>query len=95
MRKLFFLLFIICSSPIFSQEFSGINQSNYSGALGVDFNPANIVDNRMKVDLFVGTSFTGHNNYIYMNTSNMPGGWYSSYAGTQSADTNLEKSTMV
>ena len=76
MRKLFFLLFIICSTPIFSQEFSGINQSNYSGALGVDFNPANIADNRMKVDLFVGASFTGHNNYIYMNTSNMPGGWF-------------------
>ena len=50
MRKLFFLLFIICCTPIFSQEFSGINQSNYSGALGVDFNPANLdgfLDNQL------------------------------------------------
>ena len=87
MRKLLFLLFIISYFPLFSQEYLGVNQSNYSGALGVDFNPANIADNRMKVDLFLGASFTGHNNYLYMNTSNMPGGWMSSFTGTQSADT--------
>jgi outer membrane protein OmpA-like peptidoglycan-associated protein len=87
MRNLLFLLFIICNLPIFSQEYLGVNQSNFSGALGADFNPANIADNRMKVDLFVGASVTAHNNYIYMNTSNMPGGWMSSFTGTQSADT--------
>ena len=45
MRKLLFLLFLACNLPLFSQEYLGVNQSNYSGALGVDFNPANIVDN--------------------------------------------------
>ena len=87
MRNCVLLLFVISSFHLFSQEYLGVNQSNYSGALGVDFNPANIADNRMKVDLFIGTSFTGHNNYLYMNTSNMPGGWISSFTGTQSADT--------
>ena len=85
MRNLLLLLFVISSFNLFSQEYLGVNQSNYSGALGVDFNPANIADNRMKVDLFIGASFTGHNNYLYMHTSNMPGGWISSFTGTHSA----------
>ena len=89
MRNSLLLLFVIFSFNLFSQEYLGVSQSNYSGALGVDFNPANIADNRMKVDLFIGTSFTGHNNYLYMNTSSMPGGWISSFTGTQSADTTL------
>ena len=87
MKKLLFIVFIFSYCPFFTQEFLGVNQSNYAGALGVDFNPANIADNRMKVDLFLGASFTGHNNYLYMNTSTMPGGWYSSFAGDQAADT--------
>ena len=95
MRKLLFLLFIISSFPLFSQEYLGVSQSNYSGALGVDFNPANIADNRMKVDLFLGASFTGHNNYLYMNTSNMPGGWIVIIHRNSICGYYLEKPTLV
>ena len=87
MKKIIIITLMFATSINYSQEYLGLNQSNYSGALGLDFNPANIVDNRMKVDAFVGASVFGYNNYIYMNTKNMPGGWISSYTGTHSADT--------
>ena len=41
-KKLFLFILLICSANFYGQEYLGLNQSNYSGALGIDYNPANI-----------------------------------------------------
>ena len=87
MKNFIVACFLFFSYPFFSQQFIGIDNGNYSGALGSDFNPANIADNRMKVDLFVGAGITGFNNYLFMNTSTMPSGWISSFTGENAIDT--------
>ena len=88
MKNFIVACFLFFSYPFFSQQFTGIDNGNYSGVLGLDFNPANIADNRMKVDLFVGAGITGFNNYLFMNTSTMPSGWISSFTGDNAIDTN-------
>lgn len=81
MRKLLLvsiLLFSIISLK--SQEFLGIRQSNYSGVLGLDYNPSSIADNRMKVDVVLFGAFVhGYNNHAYFNPKYMPYGWINSF----------------
>ncbi|MCB0851179.1 MAG: hypothetical protein KDD63_02970, partial [Bacteroidetes bacterium] len=37
-----------------SQIYQGYEVSNYAGVIGLDFQPASIVDNRNKLDILVG-----------------------------------------
>lgn len=77
MRKILFIsiLFFLVNSAK-SQEFLGIRQSNYSGVMGLDYNPASIADNRMKVDvLLFGAYVSVYNNHAYFNPKFMPSGW--------------------
>ena len=76
MKKRFLFILLICSANIYGQEYLGLNQC--SGALGIDYNPANIADNRMKEDLSINGSISFFNNYVYMNTKSMPNGWIAS-----------------
>jgi outer membrane protein OmpA-like peptidoglycan-associated protein len=63
-----------------AQEFLGIRQSNYSGVMGSDLNPASIADNRMKMDMVIfGASVYGYNNHAYFNPKHMPYGWIKSF----------------
>ncbi|TXB65374.1 OmpA family protein [Vicingus serpentipes] len=63
-----------------AQEFLGIRQSNYSGVMGLDLNPASIADNRMKMDMVIfGASVYGYNNHAYFNPKHMPYGWIKSF----------------
>ena len=64
MKKRFLFILLICSANFYGQEYLGLNQSNYSGALGIDYNPANIADNRMKEDLSINGSISFFNNYV-------------------------------
>jgi outer membrane protein OmpA-like peptidoglycan-associated protein len=60
----FFCLFGIYSS-VFSQDYLGFANSNYSGISGVHLNPANVVDSRYKIDInLVGFGFNVFNNYV-------------------------------
>ena len=43
MKKLLFVVLIFSYSPFFTQEFLGVNQSNYAGALGVEINELGIM----------------------------------------------------
>ncbi len=56
------------SSASFAQSYLGYSQSNFSGINGVILNPAEVVDNRMQVDinLFSGDNLFS-NNYIKAN----------------------------
>ena len=81
MRKLLLASILLLSlSSLKSQEFLGIRQSNYSGVLGLDYNPSSIADNRMKVDVVLfGAFIHGYNNHAYFNPKYMPYGWINSF----------------
>ncbi len=79
-RILTCIIIVLTISTAKSQEFLGVRQSNFSGILGLDYNPASIADNRMKVDILLfGFYFQGYNNHAYFNPKYMPGGWLSSF----------------
>lgn len=61
-------VFILLSHNVFSQNFLGITGSNYSGAVGLATNPANVVDTRHSV--FINLAAAGidfQNNYVRWN----------------------------
>lgn len=65
-KVLLVLAFSFFFSSLKSQEFLGIRQSNYSGIMGLDFNPSSLADNRMKVDvLLFGAHLSAYNNHAY------------------------------
>ncbi|MEI8137763.1 MAG: DUF5723 family protein, partial [Bacteroidota bacterium] len=65
MKKILFLFILCFSLNLKSQDFLGLQSSNYAGAVGAYSNPANIVDNRLKFDfVLVGTNFAFDNNYL-------------------------------
>lgn len=80
-KKIAFLILVSFSlTSMQAQEFLGIRQSNYSGVMGLDLNPASIADNRMKMDMVIfGASVYGYNNHAYFNPKHMPYGWVKSF----------------
>ena len=63
-RYLYFALLLAVKTSI-AQDFMGVESSNYSGLIGIYSNPANIADNRLKVDVVItGSYFNLDNNYI-------------------------------
>src|SRR5581483_10192466 len=48
-----------------SQDYLGYSSSNYNGITGVQVNPANVVESRMKFDMTLGgVNFGAGNNYL-------------------------------
>jgi outer membrane protein OmpA-like peptidoglycan-associated protein len=48
-----------------SQDYMGYSSSNYNGITGVQSNPANVVESRMKFDMtLIGLNFAAGNNYV-------------------------------
>lgn len=65
MKKALLGVFILFSWVVRSQDFLGLQSSNYAGVLGVYSNAANIADNRMIVDVaLTGLNFNFDNNYL-------------------------------
>jgi outer membrane protein OmpA-like peptidoglycan-associated protein len=83
MKKLVFSLLavlLLTGGQVFSQDYLGFRQSNYSGVHGGDFNPASIADNRFVFDLtLAGFSGSLYNDHIYFNTQRMPYWWSQSF----------------
>jgi outer membrane protein OmpA-like peptidoglycan-associated protein len=72
----FLLTFIISAQ---SQEFLGLRQSNFSGIMGSDLNPASIADSRYKFDLVIFGAYGGvYNNHMAFNSRKMPYWWIKS-----------------
>lgn len=62
------LLFLLIIQKIYSQFIEGYATSNYAGINGVNFNPASVVDSRIKLDInFFTVSLTGYNSFINLN----------------------------
>jgi outer membrane protein OmpA-like peptidoglycan-associated protein len=100
------LLLLICIISLFTssnaQDFLGLRQSNYSGIMGSDLNPASIADSRYKVDVLVfGAYLSIYNNHAYFNTKKMPHWWIKSFDSNDPAseqwleDSQLEKLVSV
>ncbi len=65
MKKSLLALFSLMCLQIKSQDFLGLQSSNYAGVLGAYSNPANIVDSRYVVDVaLLGLHLSADNNYI-------------------------------
>ncbi|PCJ28086.1 MAG: hypothetical protein COA97_02080 [Flavobacteriales bacterium] len=82
MKKALLSLLVVLSLSItsYSQEFLGLRQSNYSGIMGSDLNPASIADSRFKFDLVLFNVYVGgFNNHMQFNTSKMPHWWINSF----------------
>lgn len=77
MKRIILSLIVLMTINIsFAQNYLGLMQDNYSGALGASKNPGFLADNRMKFDMTIlGVSTSGYNNHLYMNTRLMPGYW--------------------
>lgn len=68
------------SSSAMAQNYLGILQSNYSGVMGTDLNPASFVDGRFKVDINLGSvNFNFYTNAGYFDTDQMPKWWTKSF----------------
>ncbi len=58
--------FVVFTQPIHSQDRPAVNNSNYAGTLGVDLNPASMIDSRLWLDVHLaGLNAFVHNNYAY------------------------------
>ena len=63
-----------------AQEYLGLRQSNFSGIMGSDLNPASIADSRYRFDvLLFGTYLGAYQNHMVFNTKKMPYWWGKSF----------------
>jgi outer membrane protein OmpA-like peptidoglycan-associated protein len=91
MKKALLTILIVLSVSIssYSQEFIGLRQSNYSGIMGSDLNPASIADSRFKFDLLIfGGYVGGFNNHLTFNTRKMPHWWSKSFNSDYESSAN-------
>ena len=76
-RFTFIFLFLYCIQFIEAQNQPSNLQDNYSGILSIPSQPANIADNRYKLDINLVSGFnSSYNNYIALKGHTM--GWWSS-----------------
>lgn len=76
------LLFALFTTN-YAQQFLGLRQSNYSGIMGSDLNPASIADSRYKVNIILFSGFQStYNNHLVFNTKTMPYWWVKSFDDT-------------
>ena len=73
MRSILLFSFILTAQFIISQNYLGVINSNYSGIMGADLQPASIVDNRFLVDVnLFSFNFDIWQNAKYFDADNMP-----------------------
>ncbi|MEY5041201.1 MAG: hypothetical protein RLZZ414_743 [Bacteroidota bacterium] len=62
------IIFTLSSKLSIGQFLEGYATSNYAGINGVNFNPASVVDSRIRLDInFFTVGFTGYNSYLNVN----------------------------
>src|SRR5690606_33619664 len=82
LRKVILGTALLCVSTFssFAQNYLGIPQSNYSGVMGTDLNPASFVDGRFIVDVNLGSfNFSAWQNAVSFDTKDMPKWWVKSF----------------
>jgi outer membrane protein OmpA-like peptidoglycan-associated protein len=83
MKKVVLAFLLLCAAQLQAQNYLGVINSNYSGVMGTDLQPASFVDGRFVVDvnLFSG-SFNTYQNAMAFDTKDMPKWWIKSFADT-------------
>ena len=83
MKRILLALVLLFSAHAQSQNYLGVINSNYSGVMGTDLQPASFVDGRFVVDvnLFSG-SFNAYQNAMAFDTKDMPKWWLKSFGDT-------------
>ena len=68
-KRLFILIILLLITKLGVCQFlEGYATSNYAGINGVNFNPASVVDSRIRLDInFFTVRFTGYNSYLNVN----------------------------
>lgn len=82
LRKVILGTAFLCASTFssFAQNYLGIPQSNYSGVMGTDLNPASFVDGRFIVDVNLASfNFSAWQNAVSFDTKDMPKWWVKSF----------------
>jgi outer membrane protein OmpA-like peptidoglycan-associated protein len=70
MKKNLFVLFTLIFIQYQAQDYLGFVNSNYSGITGVQLNPANVVNSRMRFDAtLIGINLNVANNYVGLKRS--------------------------
>ena len=65
MKRFLSILLFLCITKLQSQDFLGLQSSNYGGVLSALTNPANIAESRDVFDLVLfGVNFSAQNNYV-------------------------------
>lgn len=80
MKRLSLIAAIACSFVSFSQNYLGVQSSNYAGVMGTDVQPASFVDGRFKVDINLASfNFGLWTNALYFDSKDMPKWWGKSF----------------
>ncbi len=81
MRSLLSGIFIFgLTLSVNAQNYLGIPQSNYSGVMGTDLNPASFVDGRFSFDMNLASfNFSAWQNAVVFDTKDMPKWWVKSF----------------
>ena len=78
--KILFVGAILSAFSSNAQSYLGTASSNYSGAMGIDLQPASFVDGRYKFDMtLIGTNFNFYQNITSFDTKDMPKWWVKSF----------------
>ncbi len=72
LHQVFTVLFVACFiQPVMSQSFPGYHATSYAGVYGTLYNPANILDHRVRADVNLAGLYAGlENNVISLNAGN-------------------------
>ena len=77
------LLLFAFQAMSFGQNFSGYAENNYAGVHAGSVNPAYMADNRLLIDINIGSAAVmGFNDYAYFSPRNMPFGYIRTFAFT-------------
>lgn len=95
MKNLIFALLLITHSVTYSQNYIGYSENNYSGVHASYANPAYIADNRLLIDVNLGSgSLKGFNDHLYFSPRNMPFGYLKTYLSTDLQSSNYRGDTL-
>src|SRR5581483_4649374 len=101
MKRILPILMCLTFLKALPQDFLGLQTSNYAGVAGVYSNPANIAENRLKVDVvLVGINFSAANNYVGVKRSALqgsPANWFhgGSWDSTRQGSADYWKNNFV
>lgn len=72
MKRFLLCFLIVLFNNVSAQDFLGMHSDNYAGALSALSNPANIADNRLRVDVVLtGMNVYGDNNYLWVDRTRL------------------------